>query len=89
MNIAPLADGKARFSAYINQLPTTPVIVTKNGKPVALMVSISDEDDLEAVMLAISPKFQALLNKAEKRIQESGGLNHDEVWAQIESGAQG
>ena len=63
--------------------------MTKNGKPVALMMSISDEDDLEDMMLAVSPKFQALLSKAEKRIQESGGLSHDEVWAQIESEAQG
>ncbi len=85
MNIAPLTDVKARFSAYINQLQTSPVIVTKNGKPVALMMGISEQDDLERVMLAISPRFQTLLDKAEKRIQETGGISHDEVWAQIES----
>ena len=87
MNIAPLADVKARFSAYIKQLKTSPVIVTKNGKPVAVMMGISDEDDLERVMLAISPKFQALLDKAEKRIQETGGVSHENVWAQIEAKA--
>lgn len=83
MNIAPLADVKARFSAYIKQLQASPVIITKNGKPVAVMMGISDEDDLERIMLAVSPKFQALLDKAEKRIQETGGINHDDVWAQI------
>lgn len=88
MNIAPLADVKARFSAYINQLKTAPVIVTKHGRPVAVMMGISDEDDLERIMLAISPKFQALLDKAEKRIQETGGVSHDEVWAQIEAEAK-
>ncbi|PWH13491.1 MAG: hypothetical protein DDG60_10165 [Anaerolineae bacterium] len=88
MNIAPLADVKARFSAYIKQLQTAPVVVTKNGRPVAVMMGISDEDDLERLLLAISPKFQALLDKAEKRIQETGGLGHDEVWAQIESEAK-
>jgi prevent-host-death family protein len=87
MNIAPLADVKARFSAYIKQLKTSPVIVTKNGKPVAVMMGISDEDDLERVVLAISPKFQALLDKAEKRIQETGGVSHENVWAQIEAKA--
>jgi len=85
MNIAPLADVKARFSAYIKQVQTAPVIITKNGRPVAVMVGISDEDDIERVMLAISPKFQALLDKAEKRIQETGGISHDDVWAQIEA----
>lgn len=88
MNIAPLADVKARFSAYIKQLQTAPVIVTKNGRPVAVMMGISDQDDLERLMLAISPKFQALLDKAEERIQETGGIGHDEVWAQIEAEAK-
>jgi prevent-host-death family protein len=85
MNIAPLADVKAHFSAYIKQLQTSPVIVTKNGKPVAIMLGISEEDDLERVMLAISPKFQALLDKAEKRIQQTGGISHEDVWAQIDA----
>ncbi len=88
MNIAPLADVKARFSAYIKQLQTAPVIVTKNGRPVAVMMGISDEDDLERIMLAISPKFQALLDRAERRIQETGGISHDDVWAQIEAEAK-
>lgn len=88
MKIAPLADVKARFSAYIKQLETTPVIVTKNGRPVAVMVGISDEDDLERIMLAISPKLQALLDKAEQRIQDTGGLSHTDVWAQIEAEAK-
>jgi prevent-host-death family protein len=88
MNIAPLADVKARFSAYIKQLQKAPVIVTKNGRPVAVMIGISDTDDLERIMLAISPRFQALLDKAENRIQETGGISHDEVWAQIDADAK-
>jgi len=85
MNIAPLADVKARFSAYIKQLQTAPVIVTKNGRPVAVMMAISEEDDLERILLAISPRFQTLLDRAEKRIQETGGLSHADAWAQIEA----
>ena len=87
MNIAPLADVKARFSAYIKGLQTAPVIVTKNGRPVAIMMGISDADDLERIMLAISPKFQALLDQAERRIQETGGISHDDIWTQIEAEA--
>ena len=85
MNIAPLAEVKARFSAYIEKLQKEPVIVTKNGRPVAIMVGISDNDDMERIMLATSPKFQALLDKAERRIRETGGMSHDDVWAQVES----
>ncbi len=88
MNIAPLADVKARFSAYIKKIQKEPVIVTKNGRPVAIMVGISDEDDLERIMLAVSPKFQAMLDEAERLIRETGGFSHDEVWAQVEAEAK-
>jgi prevent-host-death family protein len=81
MNIASLADVKARFSAYIKKIQSEPVIVTKNGRPVAIMMGISDKDDLERIMLATSPKFQALLDEAERRIRETGGVSHDDVWA--------
>lgn len=85
MNIAPLADVQAHLGAYIKQLQTTPVVVTENGKPVAVMMGVSDNDDLERIMLAVSPTFQSLLDKAEKRIHETGGTSHDEIWAQIEA----
>jgi prevent-host-death family protein len=88
MNIAPLADVKARFSAYIRRIQDEPVIVTKNGRPVAILLGISDKDDLERIMLATSRKFQALLENAERRIQETGGISHDDAWAQLDAEAE-
>jgi prevent-host-death family protein len=85
MNIAPLADVKARFSAYIKKTQEGPVIVTRHGKPVVVMLSITDEDDLERILLANSAKFQAMLDAAEQRISETGGLSHEELWAVIET----
>jgi prevent-host-death family protein len=80
MNIAPLGEVKAKFSAYIKKAQEGPIIVTKNGKPVVLMLQIKDDEDLERLLLANSPKFQALLDSAEKRIQETGGVNHEDIW---------
>ena len=39
MKIAPLAEVKAHFSEYVKKSATSPVIVTKNGRPVAAIVS--------------------------------------------------
>jgi prevent-host-death family protein len=85
MNIAPLADVKARFSAYVKKAQDGPVVVTRNGRPVAVLLSISDEDDLERILLAHSPRFQAILDKAEQRIMETGGIEHDEFWKLVEA----
>jgi prevent-host-death family protein len=83
MNIVPLGEVKAKFSAYVNKAQDGPIIVTKNGKPVILMLKIKDDEDLERLLLANSAKFQALLDSAEKRIQESGGVSHEDVWSEV------
>jgi len=60
MRIAPLADVKARLSAYVEQCETDgPVIITRNGKAVAVLLAPVDDDDLESLILARSPRFQA------------------------------
>jgi len=64
----------------IKEPQTASAIVTKNGNPVVVMVGISDENDVARVMLFVPPKVQAWLNKAEKRIQETGAISHDDIW---------
>jgi hypothetical protein len=59
------------------------VIVTKNGKPVAVLLAMSDEDELERLILAYSPKFQEILRVAERQIQEGSGIPHEEFWKEI------
>jgi PHD/YefM family antitoxin component YafN of YafNO toxin-antitoxin module len=66
----------------------SPVVVTKNGKPVALLLSISDEDEIERLLLAHSPKFNSLLELAEQQIREGKGIGHEDFWRQIEAETQ-
>jgi len=88
MNIAPLAQVKARLSAYVRNIHEGPVIITKNGRPVAVMLGIADEDDLERILLASSAKVQALLDAAEQRIHETGGISHEDLWAALDAEAK-
>jgi len=84
MKIAPVADVKARFSAYLKESKEGPVIVTRNGKPVAVLISMEDEEELERIILAYSPKFQSLLEKSRKQIQDRGGIPHQDFWKEVE-----
>lgn len=59
------------------------MIVTKNGKPVAVLVGVSDEDEIERLVFACSKNIRTLLDAAEKRIQAGGGIEHDELWRQL------
>jgi len=75
---------KARFSAYLKESEEGPVIVTRNGKPVAVLISMEDEEELERIILAYSPKFQSLLEKSRKQIQDRGGIPHQDFWKELE-----
>ncbi len=80
MNIASVADVKSRFSHYLRKCEERPVIVTKNGRPAAVLLSVSDEDELERIILTHTPKFMALLDEAYGRIKKKGGVKHDAFW---------
>ncbi len=85
MKIASLADVKARLSAYIEQCRTEgPVVITRNGKAVAVLLAPLDDDDLESILISRSPRFQAMLNKSWQSIQEGRGLSQEEFWKAAE-----
>jgi len=85
MKIAPVTEVKARFSAYLERCQDGPVIITKNGRPVAVLISILEDDELERLVLAYTPRFRRLLDAAEQRIQQTGGVRHEEFWKSFDT----
>ncbi len=85
MKIASVADIKARLSAYLKESQEGPVIVTRNGKAVAVLLAVTDDDELERLVLAHSPRFQALLDKSRRQIEETGGIPHEQFWREVEA----
>ena len=85
MKIAPVVDVKARFSEYLKRSQKTPVIVTRNGKAVAALVSTpEDPEELERFILLHTPLFRRILDEADRRIERGGGLSEIEFWSQVE-----
>jgi prevent-host-death family protein len=85
MKIASVADVKAHFSAYLKASEQGPVVVTRNGRPVAVVLAVTDEDELERLMLAHSPRLQAILASARGRIQAGEGIPGKQFWEEVES----
>jgi len=89
MRIAPLADVKARLSAYLDECGVEgPVIITRNGKAVAVLLVPYDDDDLERLMLGRSPRFQAMLDRSRQSIQAGEGLSEEAFWQAVRKRAQ-
>ena len=84
MRKVPVANAKARLSAYLDEAESSgPVVITRNGKPVAVLLAMQDEDEIERMILAYSPKFQALLKESHQSIEAGKGLSHDEFWKAV------
>jgi prevent-host-death family protein len=83
MKIAPLAEVKDRFSAYIDESHESPIIVTRNGRPVAMIIAIEDEDDLDSLLLVHDQRFLRLLEEARQRVRVTGGVSLAEMRQQV------
>ncbi|MBI4488337.1 MAG: type II toxin-antitoxin system Phd/YefM family antitoxin [Deltaproteobacteria bacterium] len=84
MKIVFLAEVKARFSSYVEACEESPVVVTKNGRPKAVLVAAGNEEELEKLILAHTPRFMAMLNAAERRIRKGHGIKHRDFWKAID-----
>ncbi len=82
MKIASVAEVKSRFSAFVKASTGGPVVVTKNGRPVAVLLGVQDEEEIERLLMAYSPRLRAILDLSRKQISEGGGVSHEEFWAE-------
>lgn len=87
MRIASVADVKAKLSGYIKASKTGPIVVTKDGKPVAVLLSVQDEEEIERLLMAYSPQLQRILQVAEKQIRDGKGIKHKDFWREVAAGA--
>jgi hypothetical protein len=61
------------------------VVVTRNGRPVAVILGTEDEDEIERLILGHSKRFREILEAARQQIREGKGIPHDEFWRQVEA----
>ena len=83
MKIAPLAEVKDRLSAYIDAAKESAIVVTRNGKPVALLTPILEDDDLDRLLLAHDRKFIRLLEQARERLRAGRYLTNEQFWREL------
>ena len=62
----------------------SPVIVTRNGRPVAVLISPTDEDELERLVLGYSTKLRSILENSKRQIEKGRGILHDQFWREVE-----
>jgi prevent-host-death family protein len=79
MKLVSLTDAKARLSSYVKASKREPIVLTRKGKPQAIIYGM-DEDDLERLKMADSPQLQKILAAPKRRIEKTGGIPHAQFW---------
>ena len=78
MKTVEIAKATLPLSDYTKKVKKEPVIITKEGKPVAALVSITNAD-IETVSLSNNPKFIALIERSRARQKSEGGISTEEM----------
>lgn len=80
--IIPLADAKARLSAVLDDVRDTHdrVVITRNGRPEAVIISVSDLEALEETLdLLSTPGALDEIRTAEAQIAHGEAIGADEL----------
>jgi len=74
----------AHFHDYLEASREQPVLVTENGKPVAVLLAVQDKAEAEQLLLDRSRSLRSIFAEAHEQIQKGGGIPHDQFWQQVE-----
>jgi prevent-host-death family protein len=83
MKIASIAEVKANLSVYVKASAAELVVITRNGKSVAVLLPMEDDEELERLALAYSKRFQAILTEGRHQIATTGGISHADFWREV------
>jgi prevent-host-death family protein len=84
MKLASVAEVKSRFSEFLRASEGGPVVVTRNGRAVAVLISVQDEDEIERLLMAYSPHLRAILERSRRQFREGEWLSEEQFWSQFE-----
>ena len=78
MRLASVKDVKNKLSDYLKKAEHEDIIITKNGKPTAVLHHLGD-DDLEDYVIEHDPKFRKIIEKRWKEYGVRGGSPLEKV----------
>jgi prevent-host-death family protein len=78
MKTLEIKDATESLADYAREVGKEIVIITRNGKPVAALVSLENVDG-ETLRLSTNPDFIELIERSRKEHKSKGGLSSREL----------
>jgi prevent-host-death family protein len=74
----------AQFNDYLNASREQPVLVTRNGKPVALLLAVQNKAEAEQLACGRSRSLRSIFQEAHEQFKNGGGIPQDQFWREVE-----
>jgi prevent-host-death family protein len=84
MKTATAEEMRSDFDAYLKASAKGPVVVTRNARPIAVLLSVKDPDEIERLAMSQSKKLRRILQKSERQIAKGKGIPEKEFWQQVQ-----
>jgi prevent-host-death family protein len=80
VKIENLREVKANLSKIVNELPSErSVVITKNGRPCAVLFPVTEDTDIESMVLAQNKEFWRLMDRAHKEGVNKGFTKFEDL----------
>ena len=73
----------AQFNDYLEASRKQPVLITRNGKPVAVLMSVQNRAEARE-FTGRSRSLRSIFKEAHEQIRKGGGIPHDQFWREVE-----
>lgn len=84
MTTASAEEVGAQFDSYLKATVKGPVVVTRNAKPVAVILSVKDPDEIERMAMSQSKELRKILRTSRKQIEQGKGIPQEQFWRKVE-----
>ena len=85
MKIAPVAEIKSKFSEFVTVSHKETIIVTKNGRPTAVILGVDNDDDLESIIISNSKLLHKKIDFSEMKMRKGMKVSHKAFWNKVSS----
>jgi len=87
MKRVPLSEVKDDLSRYVQLAAREEIVVTRHGRPAAVLIGFEDEDDWFDYQLEHDPRFVARMEAARLSLESGRGLSIEQVRIQLGLGS--
>jgi len=84
----PLSEVKDDLSRYVQLAAREEIVVTRHGRPAAVLIGFEDDDDWFDYQLEHDPRFIARMEAARRSIAEGRGIRIEDVRARLGDAAK-